>query len=125
MKTLGARLALWYSLVSTLTLFGLLAVGFYLLDRHLIHGLDALNAAEFERVKSARPEDQRLTGTDDQPAPGSQLFYFEWIDRDGRLTFSSANLSGRRLPDGAEAFTANVPELGEVRIGRFAIGENA
>lgn len=125
MKTLGARLALWYSLVSTLTLFGLLAVGFYLLDRHLIRGLDALNAAEFERVKSAKPEGQHLVGDVGHQAPGSQLFYFERVDRNGHVTFSSPNLGGQRLPEGGETFTANIPALGEMRVGRFTIGEAA
>ena len=83
MKTLGARLALLYSLVSTLTLFVLLATGYYLLNRHLIRGLDLLNSAEFERVKthlwalSALPSEQDDLRTAEAYSPDSLSFLLE------------------------------------------------
>jgi len=43
MRSLGARLVLWYSVVSTVMLAVLVAVGFYLLSRHMVHSLDLLN----------------------------------------------------------------------------------
>ena len=39
MKTIGVRLALLYCLVSTTTLFALLAVGYYLVHRHMVESL--------------------------------------------------------------------------------------
>ncbi len=39
MKTIGVRLALLYCLVSTTTLFALLAVGYYLLHQHMVESL--------------------------------------------------------------------------------------
>ncbi len=43
MRSLGARLMLWYSVISTVTLAALVAVGFYLLNRHMVRSLDLLN----------------------------------------------------------------------------------
>ena len=52
MRSLGARLVLWYSVVSTSRWPPSSRSGFYLLNRHLVHSLDLLNAVEFESVKS-------------------------------------------------------------------------
>ena len=128
MKTLGARLALLYSLVSTLTLFVLLATGYYLLNRHLIRGLDLLNSAEFERVKthlwalSALPSEQDDPRTAEAYSPDSLSFLLEILKPERGVVFSSANLGGKRLPQSgtAQAFTAAVPGIGELRIGRFS-----
>ena len=46
MKTFGTRLALLYCLISTATLFALLAVGYYLLDQHVVRSLAVLSVAE-------------------------------------------------------------------------------
>jgi signal transduction histidine kinase len=108
-NTLGARLALWYSLLSTLTLFGLLAAGYYLLNRHLVRGLDALNAAEFERLSLTLPA----------AAEGAAGFFVEVEKPGGEILLRSANLGGTRLPKGRGAFTARAEELGELRLGAF------
>ena len=52
MKSIGARLALWYAAASTVTLACLFLVGYYLLRGYLIHGLDLLNQSEFEQIKA-------------------------------------------------------------------------
>jgi len=52
MKSIGARLALWYAAASTATLACLFIVGYYLLRGYLIHGLDLLNQSEFEQIKA-------------------------------------------------------------------------
>jgi len=127
MKTLGARLALLYSLVSTLTLFGLLATGYYLLNRHLIRGLDLLNSTEFERVKthlwalSALPSEQDNPRAAEASSPDSLSFMLEILKPERGVVFSSPNLAGKHLPQSgaAEAFSATVPGIGELRIGRF------
>ena len=43
MKSIGARLALWYAAAATATLAVLFVAGYYLLESYLIHGLDLLN----------------------------------------------------------------------------------
>jgi signal transduction histidine kinase len=130
MTTLGSRLALWYSLISTVTLFGLLAGGYYLLNRHLVGGLDLLNTAEFGRIKSGYGSDfESLTPAQAEerlrtrPAPDSPLFFVEIRRHGGEVLFRSRNLLSRNLPDGGMAtFTGEVPELGRLRIGRFSFG---
>ena len=52
MKSIGARLALWYAVAATATLACLFVAGFYLLRGYLIHGLDLLNQSEFEQIKA-------------------------------------------------------------------------
>ncbi|HET7237895.1 MAG TPA: ATP-binding protein [Terrimicrobiaceae bacterium] len=130
MKTLGARLALLYSLVSTLTLFVLLATGYYLLSRHLVHGLDLLNAAEFERVKP-RLWAMVALPAEEADAPPSRissqetLSFMMEIERPNRgVEYRSANLGGRDLPknDTAQAYQTTIPGLGEWRVGRFFAG---
>ncbi|HET6409988.1 MAG TPA: HAMP domain-containing protein, partial [Chthoniobacteraceae bacterium] len=110
MNTLGARLALWYSLLSTLTFFGLLATGYYLLNRHLVRGLDALNAAEYERLSLTLPA----------AAEGAAGFFVEVEKPDGQILFRSASLGSARLPEGRGAFTARADGLGDLRLGTFA-----
>ena len=127
MKTLGARLALLYALVSTLTLFALLASGYYLLSRHLIRGLDLLNATEFERVKthlwalSALPSEQDNARSAEASSPNSLSFMLEILKPDKGVLYSSPNLEGKHLPKSgnAEAFSRTVPGIGELRVGRF------
>lgn len=108
MNTLGARLALWYSLISTLTLFGLLAAGYYLLNRHLVRGLDALNIAEYERLALSLPK----------TTEGTAAFYVQ-VKKEGETIFHSSNLGGSQLPEGHGAFTARVGALGDLRLGTF------
>jgi signal transduction histidine kinase len=127
MKTLGARLALLYALVSTLTLFALLASGYYLLSRHLIRGLDLLNASEFERVKthlwalSALPSEEDNARSAETSSPNSLSFMLEILKPDRGVLYSSPNLEGKHLPKSgnAEAFSRTVPGIGELRVGRF------
>ena len=52
MKSIGARLALWYAGAATLTTLCLFVTGYYLLQNYLVHGLDFLNRAQFEQVKA-------------------------------------------------------------------------
>lgn len=132
MKSIGTRLALWYAGVSTATLVCLFVAGFYLLNQHLINGLDLLNAAEFEQIKSSLGPDntaltqpqieERMRRTTDVAAV---LFYVEIHSRDGGLLFSSSNLSGRRLPDmdvpGFRTATTTLAGVGEVRLGEFSL----
>ena len=131
MRSLGARLVLWYSVVSTVMLAALVAVGFYLLSRHMVHSLDLLNLAEFENVKSrlgpglaaltADDLDKRMQSFGER---GALVFYIEIRETDGRVVFSSRNLYGQQLSAGgtrSDAFDIELPGIGEVRAGRFPL----
>ena len=52
MKSIAARLAIWYALSATVTIAGLSAAGYFMLQKHLINGLDLLNAAEFQQIQA-------------------------------------------------------------------------
>lgn len=129
MRSLGARLAVWYSVVSTVTLISLVAIGFYLLNRHLIHSLDLLNAVEFENVKSALGSGLATLTAEElanrmQTIDGrsSRQFHIEIRDADGRILFSSRNLGGHRLPiddSHPKVFDAELARIGRLRVGRF------
>lgn len=109
MRTLGARLALWYSLVSTVTLFGLLAAGYFLLNRHLVRGVDLQNAAEFHR----------LVAKGSLPPPGAESpgFLVEVRDARGSVLYRSAALGVAVLPESGN--TVTIGALGRHRVGVF------
>jgi two-component system heavy metal sensor histidine kinase CusS len=130
-KSIGARLALWYAIASTATLACLFLGGRYYLERHAIHALDLLNAAEFEQLKS------RLGAEPGAPSPeivrermreglvhDSVLFYVEIHQADGGLLYRSNNLKGRGIPRlaGRTIYNAPVAELPELRAGEFSHG---
>jgi signal transduction histidine kinase len=131
MKSLGARLAMLYALVSTTTLALLFFGGYYLLNQHLVHGLDLLNEAEFEQIKASlgpdyaalTPEmiEQRIRQTTEV---ASVLFYIEVHEKGRGLLFSSSNLGGRRIPDVSHQreFNAALPGVGEMRAGEYPLG---
>ncbi len=131
MKSIGSRLALWYACVSTATMICLFVAGYYLLNEHLVHGLDLLNAAEFAQIKSD------LGSTDGALTPAkierrmrntaevaSVFFYVEIHNKDDGVLFSSTNLGGHRLPDvpGKRVFNAVADGIGELRLGEFILG---
>lgn len=82
MKSLGVRLTMWYAMAATSTLVCLFLLGYEQLRAHLIHGLDMLNAAEFEQIRSRLGDDYRaLTPTEirarvgETADSGTVLFY--------------------------------------------------
>lgn len=127
MKSIGARLALWYAAASTVTLACLFLVGYYLLRGYLIHGLDLLNQSEFEQIKarlgpdysalSSAVIDQRIRETTEF---ASVLFYIDIHSRDTGTIFYSSNLKGRPIPDikGARRFDVDW-DVGPLRVGEF------
>ena len=131
MKSLGARLALLYAFVSTATLAGLFVAGYYLLNHHLVQGLDSLNEAEFGQVKaslgpdySALPAEkieERIRRTTEF---ASVLFFIEVQEAGAGVLFSSSNLGGRRMPDvaGQPKSNATLAGVGELRVGKFFLG---
>src|ERR1700730_17684900 len=130
MRSIGARLALWYTLAATVAFAGLSVAGYFMLERHLIHGLDLLNAAEFEQIKahlgpdyqnlSPRVIDERIRETTEL---ASVLFFIE-IDRPHFGTvFSSRNLKTNLIPDlpGQHLYSIEAPRVSPLRVAEFVL----
>ncbi len=131
MRSIGARLALWYAGVSTATLACLFVAGYYLLDQYLVRSLDLLNASEFAQIRSSLGEDyarlapdainERIRRTTEV---ASVLFFIEVHERGGRVRFASSNLGEHRFPPAPDGrvFNSTVPGIGDIRAGAFALG---
>ena len=130
MKSIGARLTFWYAITATLTLAVLFVIGYYLLENHLIRGLDLLNETEFEQIKMRlgsdykhlAPEvvDERIRETTESAAV---LFYIDIHGEQSHRFFRSLNLGDSTIPDvpGQRQFNAEVPEVGELRVSEFLL----
>ena len=130
MRSIGARLTFWYALSATITMAILFLAGYQLLDSRLIHGLDQLNEAEFRQLQvrlgpdykrlDSRQMDERVRETSESGA----VLYYVAIDEPGSdIRFRSRNLKGREIPDikGKRAYSADMPEIGEVRVDEFLL----
>src|SRR6202023_1350075 len=107
-RSIGARLALWYAGAATLTLACLFIAGYYLLEIHLVNGLDLLNRAQFAQISAhlgddytalnARVIDTRIRETTNY---SSVLFFITIDDPHGpvRPMFYSTTLRGQAIPD--------------------------
>lgn len=130
MRSIGARLTLWYALAATATLAGLFVAGYQLLESRLIHGLDLLNQSEFEQIKAhlgpdyktfnAKVIDDRIRETTEY---ASVLFYINIDSPETRIAFYSSNLKGQTIPDipGERVYNAVVPGIGELRVQEFLL----
>jgi two-component system heavy metal sensor histidine kinase CusS len=132
-RSIGARLALWYAAAATATLVCLFVAGYYLLKINLVHGLDLMNRAEFAQISAHlgsdyaslndRVIDARIRETTDY---ASVLFFITVDDPHGpvRPIFYSTNLRGLEIPDvpGQRMFNAVLPGVGELRVGEFILG---
>lgn len=133
MKSIGARLALWYAAAATATLACLFVAGYYLLQIHLVQGLDLLNRAQFAQISAhlgndytslnSQVIDTRIRETTDY---ASVLFFITIDDPLGpvRPIFYSTNLHGRAIPDvpGQRVYDAVLPDIGELRVAEFILG---
>lgn len=131
MRSIGARLALWYALAATATFACLSVIGYYILEKHLVHGLDLLNSAQFQQIKAhlgapdpntLSPEviEARIRETTEY---ASVLFYIDVHRKDVGMIFRSSNLHGQTIPDipHQRTFNAALPDIGEMRIGEFIL----
>jgi len=129
-KSIGARLTAWYAGTATATLAILFVGGYFLLLSNLTRGLDLLNAAEFEQIRSRLGDnpagldpvsiDEHIRETTEY---AKVLFYIDVHSREAGTVFRSTNLSGQTIPDvpGEKKFTVEVPDIGEMRVGEFII----
>jgi signal transduction histidine kinase len=128
MRSIGARIALWYAGAATATLAVLFVAGYVLLQRHLQRGLDLLIDSEYQQIEALLGPDystlsapfieMRIRDTTDF---ASTLFFIE-IHRPGvGQVFRSTNLKGADIPDvkGSTNYTVDVPGIGEVRAAEF------
>ena len=131
MKSLGVRLALLYAFVSTATLAALFVAGYYLLNLHLVRGLDLLNQTEFEQIKASLGPDYATMTAEEIGARvrrttefASVLFFIEVHERDQGVLFSSPNLNGQQMPDvpGERVFYGQLDGIGELRVQEFVLG---
>ncbi len=129
-RSIGARLALWYAAAATATLACLFVVGYFLLQGYLIHGLDLLNQSEFEQIRARLGKDyrgltpavidQRIRDTTNY---ASVLFYID-IHRPRHGTiFYSQNLKGHSIPDvkGERRYEIRWGQFGLLRVGEFRL----
>jgi two-component system heavy metal sensor histidine kinase CusS len=127
----GVRLAALYALAATITLACLFVVGYELLENYLVHGLDLLNAAEFQQIRArlgpdyatldSKVIDARIRETTEY---ASVLFYID-IDshRQDGILFYSNNLQKRPIPDveGQPFYNARMRGIGALRVAEFPL----
>ena len=131
MKSIGARLTLWYALSATISFAILSLVGARVLESRLIDGLDELNAAEFRQLQAHIGPDfatvspavleERLRNVNSYE---SVLFYISIENpKKGEKIFNSGNLRGRSLPDvkGKRKFSVDALGLGPLRVNEFLL----
>ena len=116
-----------------MTLACLFVAGYYLLEIHLIRGLDQLNEAQFAEINAhlgsdyasldAGMIDRRIRETTDY---ASVLFFITVDDSRANIRpiFYSTNLRGMAIPDvpGKHEYNALLPGIGELRVAEFLLG---
>ena len=130
MKSIGARLALWYALAATATFACLSVAGYFMLQKYLVHGLDLLDAAEFQQIKAhlgapdrgltPRLIEARIRETTEY---ASVLFYIDVHSGSAGPIFRSSNLHGQTIPDipHQRIFNTSLPDIGPMRVGEFIL----
>ncbi|MDB6089853.1 MAG: Two-component sensor histidine kinase [Gammaproteobacteria bacterium] len=130
MRSIGARLSLWYAAAATTTLAILFIAGYYLLETYLIHGLDLLNQSEFNQIKARLGPDYRLLSPAvidqrirETTEYASVLFYIDIHGRDTGTIFYSTNLHGKSIPDvkGERKYDLDWGSIGLLRVGEFLL----
>jgi two-component system heavy metal sensor histidine kinase CusS len=128
MRSIGARIAVWYACAATATLAALFIAGYQFLQAHLIHGLDLLNEAEFHQIEAHLGPDYATLSAPfiemrirDIADFAYALFYVEMHVPKKGTVFRSSNLNGRDIPDvhGHRQYSVDIAEIGEVRAAEF------
>src|SRR5207302_1317617 len=120
MKSIGTRIAAWYATAATATLACLFVVGYLLLEKQLVHGLDLLIETEFRQIETRLGPDYRTlspqaieTRIREITDYASTLFYIDMHIPGKGVIFRSTNLIGHDIPDvpGARRYTIEVPDV--------------
>lgn len=125
MKSLSARLMLWYALVVTLTVAILLIFGRFYLEHNMLSSIDLLNDVEFEEIRS-RIDEESGVGTQSAIIEAikvhaeldAALYFFQVGHGHDEILYKSSNLGPYTLPKevhGHHRYTAYDDELGLIR----------
>lgn len=130
MRSIGARLTLFYVLAASGSAALLFASGYLLLQNRLVSGLDDLNRIEFLQLQRelgpdylqlpAKTIDERI-GKTANAAPA--IFFIDVEEPRSGMIFYSSNLHNNSIPDvpGKHAYNAVIPGAGEVRVSEFVM----
>ena len=132
-RSFTSRLALAYAAMVTATVLIVLVAGRLIVGHQLIRGLDLLNVAEFEEIRThitapATPllDEPTLAVLREHTTIDSPMYFFQVCAPDGRVLFRSANLGRNALPPPSgqdRHYSVEVrPEPGPLRVGEFALG---
>ncbi len=132
MKSLGSRLTLWYVLAVMATMAGAILFGSWLLNREVIKGIDLLNAAEFQEIRSRieagpniLPEGELLERVAAHSKIDAALYLFQVRRANGEILFRSENMGRGTLPPnphGVPHGTSACESVGPVRVSEFDKG---
>ncbi len=132
MRSFTGRIIVQFAVLVTATTALVLAVGGWLLSGEAVAGLDLLNHAEFVEISDRlgpHPEALSDQEIDRRIRPHTEvdaaLYFFQVHNAAERLLFRSSNLGAVELPDltgGKLERTANIAEIGEVRLCEFHAG---
>jgi signal transduction histidine kinase len=129
MRSIGARIAVWYACAATVTLACLFVAGYQFLKSHLIHGLDLLNETEYHQIEAHLGPDYATMSTPfielrvrEMADFAYALFYVEMHVPNKGTVFRSSNLNGHDIPDLdlRQPFIAEIDEIGELRAMEFS-----
>ena len=130
MRSIGARIIVWYAVTLAVTLACLFVAGHYLLERYLVHQLDELNETQFKHLRATLGKDYATLSPTviadrirEATESASSLFY---VDMHGPMTnrfFRSRNLHGQSIPDIAnqKSYSIEADNLGELRVGEYQL----
>ena len=132
-RSFTSRLAFAYAAMVTATVLIVLVAGRLIVGHQLIRGLDLLNVAEFEEIRThiaapATPllDEPTLAVLREHTTIDSPMYFFQVCAPNGRVLFRSANLGHSALPPPsgqARHYSVEVrPEPGPLRVGEFALG---
>ncbi len=128
MKSIGTRIAAWYATAATATLACLFVVGYLLLEKQLIQGLDLLIETEYRQIENRLGPDYRTlspqsieTRIREITDYASTLFYIDMHIPGKGVIFRSTNLIGHDIPDvpGERNYSVDIADIGEVRAEEF------
>ncbi|HEY0968048.1 MAG TPA: ATP-binding protein [Opitutaceae bacterium] len=128
MNSFTTRLTLRFAALVTATTAVVLAAGGWLLDRQLVSGLELLHDVEGVELIELIGPDPSLTEAElknrieHDADSDAALFFIQVHNEQGTVLFRSENLGATILPDraeGSERWTAELPQIGDVRISEF------
>lgn len=128
MRSLTARLAVAFAVMTTLTLAAILFAGRWILEKQVLDGLDLLNQVEFEEISHEVSGNFGLASLEsvaEHATIDAPMFYFQIHEADGTVLFRSKSLGTNSLgfTPGIEPHRTDViGELGELRISEFPAG---